>query len=66
MKMAKVIIPLALIALAVVGCNSGVGQSTINGEQAAAVYEQLSPSIVYIDTPTGTGSGIYIDGDSCS
>jgi hypothetical protein len=62
MKMAKVIIPLALIALAVVGCNSGVGQSTINGEQAAAVYEQLSPSIVYIDTPTGTGSGIYIDG----
>ncbi|MFA5375691.1 MAG: serine protease [Dehalococcoidia bacterium] len=62
MKIAKVIIPLALIALAVAGCDSDVGQSTINGEQAAAVYEQIAPSIVFIDTPNGTGSGIYIDG----
>ena len=29
---------------------------------AADVYAQIAPSIVFIDTPSGTGSGIYIDG----
>ena len=62
MKIAKVIIPLALIALTASGCNASGGQSAGTEELAADVYAQIAPSIVYIDTPSGTGSGIYIDG----
>ncbi|MFA5055677.1 MAG: serine protease [Dehalococcoidia bacterium] len=62
MKIAKVIIPLTLVALIVSGCNFSDGQSANTDGLAADIYAQNAPSIVYIDTPTGTGSGIYIDG----
>jgi hypothetical protein len=62
MKIAKVSVPLALITLIVAGCSSTGGQPASTSSSAAAVYEQIAPSIVYIDTPSGTGSGIYIDG----
>jgi hypothetical protein len=62
MNITKVIIPLLLVVLIVSGCNSGDGGSTQTDELAAEIYAQIAPSIVYIDTPTGTGSGIYIDG----
>ena len=62
MKIAKVAIPLILIALIVAGCNSTGGQSAVTKNLAADVYAQIAPSIVYIDTPAGSGSGIYIDG----
>lgn len=62
MKITKIMIPLALITMIAAGCNSGNGRSTNTEGSAADVYERIAPSIVYIDTPTGSGSGIYIEG----
>jgi len=62
MKIAKVIIPLMLLPLVLGGCSSTGGQPAGTSSSAADVYAQIAPSIVYIDTPSGTGSGIYIDG----
>ncbi len=65
MKIAKVIIPLALIALIPAGCIASSrqeGSTAMPGFSATDVYKEIAPSIVYIDTPSGTGSGIYIDG----
>jgi hypothetical protein len=66
MKIAKCAIPLVLISLIAAGCSfSGEHSDSIAvpGYTAATdIYKEIAPSIVYIDTPTGTGSGIYIAG----